>query len=310
MDYPSMGTSQGGVRDEDVPFGIELVCNASNYNNKYDFETDLIYNPDFLKLRDEIYNKRPVLYGVMGHSIWEEHWFVTMGFLETNSTRWTINHDTWSSTHRDIYVDWDEATDCIVTIHPKKEGDPSTGSTGSTGSTFGSYVSYPVPTMPYMSPGLGMWPVLGIGLIPYNIMPNLSPLMWTSPFNPGYTGQSNWGGFTSPSWSSSSSVSEGRRVMASGSQLSLYGYNNGSFGNNYEANQISQSSYGFTPSYPSYSSNSSYYKMPSQGMFNVPNTPFFPSSHMMFPASGMFAYPMFSPLFGLSFGFPIHGFPF
>ena len=308
MDYPSMGTSQGGVRDEDVPDGIERVCNAPNYNNQYDFESDLIYNPDFFELRDEILNERPVLYGVIGHSIWQEHWFVTMGFLETSSNRWTINHDTWSSTHRDIYVDWDEATDCIVTIHPKKEDDSATGSTGS---TFGSYVSYPISTIPYMVPGLGMWPVLGIGN--YSIMPNLSPLMWPSPFNPGYTGQSNWGGFTSPSWSPSSTPSGGTRVMASnnyGSQIPLYGYNYGSFGNNYEANQTSQSSYGFTQGNSSYSGNSSYYSMPSQGTFNNMNASFFPSSQMMFPASRMFAYPMFSPLFGLSFGYPILGFPF
>ncbi|MGA1796207.1 MAG: hypothetical protein ACMUIL_10145 [bacterium] len=184
MEYPSQSAALGGVHDDFVPIGIERVCNTSLYDNDYEFRA-ILQPPDFRIVMDEIAHKRPLLYGVSNHSIWGDHWMVTIGYLITPavntptlnrpSTYWTINHDTWSSTPRDVYVDWDEAKEWIVTIQPGKRYVPPSGSV-STGSYF--------PVAPTTA-GFGTLPVFGIGFTPYPIMPTIHGAVWSYPWGAG-----------------------------------------------------------------------------------------------------------------------------
>ncbi|MBN2372712.1 hypothetical protein JXL19_02835 [bacterium] len=185
MDYPSIDSQTGGVRDEDVPVGIERVCNHSAYGNNYNFRAQLTYYPDFEVIINEITYKRPVLYGIMGHSVWEDHWMTTVGYLETETTLWVINHDNWNTTPRHLYVDWDEATDCIVTVSPGKQADDNV--------YVNSNLQY---SNPSLNTYMGTWPYIGFGLSPFSLINNPFgssglPLSW---FYPGYTNLGNPGG--------------------------------------------------------------------------------------------------------------------
>jgi hypothetical protein len=296
MHYPSLGDLFGGVKDDFVDVGIEMVCNAPQYGNKYNFDAEFTFPLDFHIVMDEIKNKRPVLYGLMGHSIWQDHWMVTIGFLETNTTLWTINHDTWSTTHRDVYVDWDEATDCVITIQPDKTSSTSPPS-GSGNSVAGSFsFSNPYIFDPFMqpislifSPGLLAMPNFGFLSFPLvSVMPgSIGPYSWGTG-NTTMVGNINPFSFNNEGFSSQRSDS-----WNNPSSPFSFGYNQNSTGfNPFESTQGQfPSTFGLTQNPISFQSNPFY------------NQP------LWYPPV-LFSDPLFSPFSFLSVQPPGFGFHF
>lgn len=295
MGYPSLGEARGGVNDEYIPIGIERVCNTPMYDNEYEFRA-ILQPPDFGIVMDEIVHKRPLLYGVSGHSIWGDHWMVTVGYLNTSTNRWTINHDTRSSAPRDVYVDWDEATDCVVTIQPGRRYVPSSGST-STGSYF---------PMALTATGFGTFPVFGIGFTPYPIMPTIHGAVWSYPWGVGGTSPATSVNYPTTAYDITGSVSQ-QWPLTQGIALSTYtprGAQSTFIG--YGEKLVSD--YNLAANVPAFSYEGiegiqqGYFPLsmgyPSQQFLISPN-PLFTSSSMPFFSLGALSFPIISPFFML-----------
>lgn len=302
--------------DENVREGIEMYCNLAQFGNNYNFAVEYIPKPDFSKVIDEIEENRPVMYGVNGHSLLGNHWMVTVGYLKTEATDWTINHDNWSSTQKDVYVDWDEATDCIITVHPDRKKVLIT--------TYPDiYSVYQFSPYPVVSPWLGTLPTISYGTIStFSGMNNMPIPSWSSNLTSGYQKYSNQFdsvGNADVWWLGNPELYDYNRSMAGNvdlSSFSSYSYNN-SVG------------YDSTPGYRYATGNSNIISAQTPGSFSSPysdfysnnnfappglatplNDPFLSPFQTFFPTLGLFPYNVFSPFLSLSAGPFLFGFPF
>jgi len=304
----AMGYStSSGVEDPNVEMGILRVCNGTDYGNEYNFKVRYLPYPfcDFFDVMDEITLERPLLYGMAGHSIWGNHWMVTVGYLQTgpitSPTKWTINHDTWSNTHREIYVDWDEATDCIVTIQPGMQD------AGGSGISYSTPLSYPF-IIPSLIPGIGVWSPVGYSGTPY--FPITGVPSYTTPFsfNIGYLNFYNSGTQFPMSYPSFKDGLYPERVMSSYSYYAdpfpKYEYHlgtnldNHNFSFQYPYSPLS----GINWNYPTYNKAQFNNMAPISSLSLFPFTP-------LFPTASFFPYSMFYSPYSLStrplfFGFP------
>ncbi|MGA1865479.1 MAG: hypothetical protein ACMUHX_10490 [bacterium] len=291
--------------DENVREGIEIYCNLAKYGNNYNFSAEYYTKPDFSKVIDEIEEDRPIMYGVVGHPLWGNHWIVTVGYLETETTHWTINHDNWSSTHKDIYVDYDEATDCIITVHPDRKRILIT-------SYPDIYSVYQFSPYPVVFPWLETLPTISFGTInTFSGIDNVSIHSWSSDLTGGYPKYSNpfdsvvsanvWGVTGNPDLYDYERSMSGDFNLSSFSSYSsdnpigYYNINNYTTGNSYLiSDQIPGLSLGPYLSFYSYTNFASF------GLVAPFNNPFLSPFQTFFPTLGFFPYNVFSPFLSLS----------
>ncbi|MGA1839926.1 MAG: hypothetical protein ACMUIU_04800 [bacterium] len=295
--------------DENVREGIEMYCNLAQFGNNYNFTVEYYTKPDFSEVMDEIEENRPFMYGVAGHPLWGNHWMVTVGYLKTETTDWTINHDNWSSTHKDIYVDYDEATDCIITVQPGRKRILIT-------SYPDIYSLYQFSPYPVVLPWLETLPTISFGTISTFSGINNIPIHSRSSDLTGryqkYSSQFDPVGIADVGWIGNPELYDYQRTMASNVNLSPFSsytyrnYNNSvgndntngysySTGNSYIiSDQIPGSSLG------PYLNLYSYTNVASPGLVATFNNPFLSPFQTFFPTLGLLPYNVFSPFPSLS----------
>jgi len=107
------GTSVWALEDS-----IEIVCNDPGMNNTYGFNAIYIEDAIYYDFKSEIDAGRPLLHITYGHQYYDDHSFVGVGYSETESAQWCIDHDNWPTTPEDVYIEWNAFSNNIMRVTP------------------------------------------------------------------------------------------------------------------------------------------------------------------------------------------------
>lgn len=112
--YPG-GVTGGQLRD-----GIESFCNDAAYENNLNFDGnwDVIPPlPFYSTLKSQIDAGRPLVYFVVGHSIYGDHFVSAMGYIDDGVDDIVLVKDNWNGDTIQ-QIDWAEATHSIIKVTP------------------------------------------------------------------------------------------------------------------------------------------------------------------------------------------------
>ncbi|UCB47206.1 MAG: C39 family peptidase [Spirochaetota bacterium] len=113
-DYTSNeGTSVWALEDS-----IEIICNDPDLNNTYGFNATYIEDAQYYDFKSEIDAGRPLLHITYDHQYYDDHSFVGVGYSETESAQWCIDHDNWPTTPEDVYIEWNAFSNDIMRVMP------------------------------------------------------------------------------------------------------------------------------------------------------------------------------------------------
>ena len=113
----------GSTASDSIVEGIAAVCSDPKWENGYDFTCCLSWNDHDL-LVYEVNLGRPGVLGLMGHPQYGNHCVTFCGWGPPDE-RWIMVHDVWSSTNRDVVINYDYGGPiAVVTVIPCKLPDP------------------------------------------------------------------------------------------------------------------------------------------------------------------------------------------
>ena len=108
----------GSTLVANIASGTQAVCNASQWNNNYNFSCDNV--GDTLRhLITEINNSRPTHWGLTGHPTYGNHSVCAMGWGPPD-TMWIRIHDTWSGTPMDVVIHYNNwgGSRAVIRVRP------------------------------------------------------------------------------------------------------------------------------------------------------------------------------------------------
>ncbi len=114
----AMGWVPGsGVTISEIRDGIITVCNDPAYNNNYNFDAALHYDPEYTVCSNAVDDGRPGVIGVYLHPVYGNHAMTLVGYNDT-PTQMVQVHDNWPPSNDEPWLEWNATFNAYVDVFP------------------------------------------------------------------------------------------------------------------------------------------------------------------------------------------------